>query len=211
MKASLAQAVPRASAPQPPAREQREPSAAPPEEQPARPQTPEKPSQRQYQAMAVVDLMFRIAPDPEAHPVLPEPNASIPTGNEAALYADCQVWRGSGRGEQDADNVWCPVIYGDQKGWANGLYLQLRDGRRIACIMYPKAYPCPGTFVPQGDAEPNGVVITVSGNLTLRHDPDPLSQNVLEGLYPDHIPAGQRIIYKNLSQISENCRRIYSG
>jgi hypothetical protein len=101
------------------------------------------------------------------------------------------------------------VIYGNQKGWANGLYLQMRDGRRMACIMYPTAYPCLGTLKPQGDA--GGVVTTVRENLMLRRDPDPLSQSVLEGLYPDHIPAGQHVIYKNFSQISKNCRRIPSG
>jgi hypothetical protein len=79
--------------------------------------------------------MFRLAPDPKANLVQPEP---IPEGTEVALYADCEVWRGSGRGEQDADNVWCPVIYGNQQGWANGLYLQMRDGRRMACTCTPR-------------------------------------------------------------------------
>jgi hypothetical protein len=87
--------------------------------------------------------MFRAAPDPKADFVQPEPNNFIPKRTEVALYADCEVWRGSGRGEQDADNIWCPVIYRNQKGWANGLYLQMRDGRRMACIMYPTAHLCP--------------------------------------------------------------------
>jgi hypothetical protein len=174
------------------------------------PSSPAPPSQSPPQPSGVVttvteNLMLRRDPDPSSPSVLdqPELNASIPKGTEVALYADCEVWRGSGRGEQDADNVWCPVIYGNQRGWANGLYLQMRDGRRMACMMYPKAYPCPGTF--------KGVVTTVTENLTLRRDPDPWSPNVLEGLYPDYIPAGHQFSFNNFSQASQACKRINSG
>jgi hypothetical protein len=104
------------------------------------PQPPKKLWAREYAGVATTDLMFRLAPDPKADPVQPEP---IPVGTEVSLYADCEVWRGSGRGERDADNIWCPVIHCNQKGWANGFYLQMRDGRRMACIMYPTAYLCP--------------------------------------------------------------------
>jgi hypothetical protein len=121
-----------------------EPQVAPQTRPPstAEPQPPKKLWAKEYAGMATTDLMFRRAPDPNADPIQPEP---IPKGTEVSLYADCEVWRGSGRGEQDADNIWCPVIYGNQKGWANGLYLQMRNGRRMACVMYPTAYRCPET------------------------------------------------------------------
>jgi hypothetical protein len=119
----------------------------------AEPQPPKKLWPKEDAGVATTDLMFRAAPDPKADFVQPEPNNFIPKGTEVALYADCEVWRGSGRGEQDADNIWCPVIYRNQKGWANGLYLQMRDGRRMACIMYPTAHLCPDTER-RGLAEP---------------------------------------------------------
>ena len=40
------------------------------------------------------------------------------------------------RGEQDADNVWCPVIYGNYRGWANAYYLETNEGQRFACAIY---------------------------------------------------------------------------
>jgi hypothetical protein len=40
---------------------------------------------------------------------------------------------GSNRGAQDADNIWCPVLYEGHRGWANGYYLADQRGERIAC------------------------------------------------------------------------------
>jgi hypothetical protein len=99
----------------------------------AEPQPPKKLWAGKYPGSAIEDVMFRLAPDPKADPVQPEP---IPGGSEVSLYADCEVWRGW-RGELDVENIWCPVIYGNRKGWAEGHYLMMRDGRTVACIMYP--------------------------------------------------------------------------
>jgi hypothetical protein len=56
---------------------------------------------------------------------------------------NCVVWHGSGRGEIDADNWWCPVYYNNQKGWANAFYLLYpKSGRRQACILKPDSNGC---------------------------------------------------------------------
>ena len=49
---------------------------------------------------------------------------------------------GSGRGARDADNIWCPVRYGNYRGWANAYFLAMNDGRRVACVLYPDAKEC---------------------------------------------------------------------
>ena len=54
------------------------------------------------------------------------------------------------------DNIWCPVIYGNYRGWANAYFLAYSDGRRVACVIYPKAQGC--TLAPLAQSgEPNAV------------------------------------------------------
>ena len=77
---------------------------------------------------------------------------------------------------------------------------------RIECYGTPPSPPPP----PQSQS-PSGIVTTVTDNLMLRRDPDPSSPSVLEGLYPDHIPAGQHFSFESLSHASQACTRIYSG
>jgi hypothetical protein len=86
------------------------------------------------------DLHLRLQADPQAADVL---GYRMPQGSQVTIFEDCRVWTGSGRGAQDADNVWCPVIYGSYRGWA---YFLVTDGnQRIACIMYPNAHGCSGS------------------------------------------------------------------
>jgi hypothetical protein len=54
----------------------------------------------------------------------------------------------------------------------------------------------------QSPPQPSGIVTTVTDNLMLRRGPNPLSPSVLEGLYPDYIPAGQHFSFENFSQAS---------
>jgi Sel1 repeat len=58
-----------------------------------------------------------------------------------------------------------------------------------------------------GCAHAADITLTVTQNLMLRRDPDPLSPSVLEGLYPDYIPAGQHFSFK----LPHGCTRIDSG
>ena len=71
------------------------------------------------------------------------PNDRIYEGEEVLIVHQCAVWTGSGRGAQDADNIWCPVEYNGKRGWANAWLLIGGDGHRIACLMYPTANKCP--------------------------------------------------------------------
>ncbi len=90
----------------------------------------------------IADLTLRAAPDPHSEKVLEK----IPNGSQVMIIEQCQVWMGSGRGAQDADNLWCKVIYGTYafyQGWANAYYLAVSDGRRLACVRYPRAQGCP--------------------------------------------------------------------
>ena len=70
------------------------------------------------------------------------PDYRIPEGSQVTITQKCEVWTGSGRGARDADNVWCPVQYGNYKGLANAYLLVGSDGRRVACVMYPDAHGC---------------------------------------------------------------------
>jgi hypothetical protein len=63
-------------------------------------------------------------------------------GSQVAIAGKCQPWMGSGRGAEDADNIWCQVSYGEHRGWANAYFLAASDGRRLACVMYPTARGC---------------------------------------------------------------------
>jgi hypothetical protein len=98
------------------------------------------------------------------------------------------------------------------------IYLTQESARKYG-IAYENALPTEGdiqlllqrllTTPPQSQSspQPSGVVTTVTENLMLRRDPDPLSRSVLEGLYPDYIPAGQHFSFKHASQA---CTRIDS-
>jgi hypothetical protein len=89
------------------------------------------------------DLHLRAAPDPHAPDVLgPPPNDQMPRGSEVTITDECQIWHGSGRGYQDADNVWCPVSFNGQSGWANAFYLEINGNQRVACVMYPASNGC---------------------------------------------------------------------
>jgi hypothetical protein len=98
---------------------------------------------------ALQSVHLRQKPDPVAPDVFGLADQSIPEGSQITLPGDCQVWMGSGRGEQDADNVWCPVIYGNYRGWANAYYLETNEGQRFACVHYPEARGCPPRQSPQ--------------------------------------------------------------
>ncbi len=103
---------------------------------------PFEPEQRKPPPIRVISeqgLHLRLQPDPRAPDVL---GYRMPLGSYLTIIDDCKVWTGSGRGAQDADNVWCPVIYGGTRGWANAYFLALADGRRYACVLYPDAQGC---------------------------------------------------------------------
>jgi hypothetical protein len=85
-------------------------SSPPPQTQPTQP--------RQAIAWTIVSLSLRQFPDPHADTVLPPPYDAIPQGSQITVVDDCKIWTASGRGAQDADNVWCPTIYGNNRGWA---------------------------------------------------------------------------------------------
>jgi hypothetical protein len=110
-------------------------SSPPPQTQPTQP--------RQAIAWTIVNLSLRRFPDPHADTVLPPPYDAIPQGSQITVLHDCKIWTASGRGVQDADNVWCPTIYGNNRGWANAYLMTANDGRRLACIKYPTANGCP--------------------------------------------------------------------
>jgi hypothetical protein len=96
---------------------------------------------------ALVNLRLRAAPDPLAADALPA-DQFIPAGTELLIIRDnCTVWTGSGRGSQDADNVWCPTTYGAVSGWVNAYYVQTNWQRtdrtaRLACYLYSSARGC---------------------------------------------------------------------
>jgi hypothetical protein len=92
---------------------------------------------------------LRQKPDPAAPDVFGLADQSIPEGSQVTINGTCQVWMGSGRGAQDADNVWCPVIYGSYRGWANAYYLETNEGQRYACVLYPDAHECQARQSPQ--------------------------------------------------------------
>ena len=106
--------------------------------EPLEPYSQQKPPPQAHVTVAQ-HLHLRLQPDPGAPEVL---DYRMPQGSQVTIIDDCQVWTGSGRGAQDADNVWCPVVYGSYRGWANAYYLALGDGRRFACVLYPSAQMC---------------------------------------------------------------------
>jgi hypothetical protein len=100
-------------------------------------------------AHTTMDLHLRTAPDPLSADVLGSflalgsfPANVMPNGSQVTITDRCQVWNGSGRGAQDADNIWCPVVYADHSGWANAFFLVDGVGNRIACLMYPRSNGC---------------------------------------------------------------------
>jgi len=94
----------------------------------------------------IEDLQLREQPDPRARNILgAPPNDKMPKGSQVAVIDTCRTWMGSGRGAQDADNIWCPVLYEGHRGWANAYYLADDHGERVACVMYPAARGCAST------------------------------------------------------------------
>jgi hypothetical protein len=97
------------------------------------------------QLQVIEDLQLREQPDPRARNIFgASPNVKMPKGSQVAVIDTCRTWMGSGRGAQDADNIWCPVLYEGHRGWANAYYLA-DHGERIACVMYPTARGCAST------------------------------------------------------------------
>jgi tetratricopeptide (TPR) repeat protein len=97
------------------------------------------------QVQVIEDLQLREQPDPRARNILGEPpNDKMPKGSQVAVIDTCRTWMGSGRGAQDADNIWCLVLFEGRRGWANAYYLA-DHGRRVACVMYPTARGCAST------------------------------------------------------------------
>ena len=94
-------------------------SSTPPHAQPTPP--------RQVIAWTAVNLSLRRSPDPHADTVLPLPYDAIPQGAQITVVDDCKIWTASGRGIQDADNVWCPTIYGNNRGWANEFLMTAKE------------------------------------------------------------------------------------
>lgn len=88
------------------------------------------------------DLHLRIAPNPYAADALPF-NTVIPKGADLTLTFKCEVWKESRRAAPDADNIWCPVIYGQIRGWVNAYWLEsaVLPGR-LACLIFDTARSC---------------------------------------------------------------------
>jgi tetratricopeptide (TPR) repeat protein len=89
------------------------------------------------QVQVIEDLQLREQPDPRTGNIL----GKMPQGSQVAVTDTCRTWWGSGRGAQDADNIWCPVLYAGRRGWANAYYLA-DHGERVACVLYPPAGGC---------------------------------------------------------------------
>jgi tetratricopeptide (TPR) repeat protein len=102
-------------------------------------------AQVHIQVQVIEDLQLREQPDPRARNILgAPPNDKMPKGSQVAVIDTCRTWMGSGRGAQDADNIWCPVLYAGHRGWANAYYLADHGGR-VACVIYPPAGGCAST------------------------------------------------------------------
>jgi hypothetical protein len=109
------------------------------------PSTQKRDAQVHIQVQVIEGLQLREQPDPRARNILgAPPNDNMPKGSQVAVIDTCRTWMGSGRGAQDADNIWCPVLYEGHRGWANAYYLADR-GERVACVMYPTARGCAST------------------------------------------------------------------
>jgi hypothetical protein len=106
------------------------------------PPPPSTPARKYATYTAAINLTLRSAPDPRAAPIMDYP---IPEGEKVYRWLDenCQWWLGSGRGDIDADNLWCPVWYNNNKGWANGAFLQRSDGIIVGCADNPRRNGCP--------------------------------------------------------------------
>jgi len=97
----------------------------------------------EVQVQVIEDLKLRKQPDPRARNVLgAPPDDKMPKGSQVAVIDTCRPWMGSGRGTQDADNIWCQVLYEGHRGWANAYFLADDHGERVACVMYPTARGC---------------------------------------------------------------------
>ena len=121
---------------EPPVSYNKEPSPTP-----TLPPPPPTPARNYATYTATINLVLRSAPDPNAAPIM---NYLIPEGEKVYGWSDenCQWWLGSGRGNIDADNLWCPVWYGNNKGWANGAFLQRPDGIIAGCADNPRRNGC---------------------------------------------------------------------
>ena len=117
----------------------------PSQQRPENPPPQKETSPSAVSAFVVQNLHLREQPDPHAPDVLgPPPDDYMPKGAQVSVVGQCRLWTISGRGEQQADNdnIWCPVIYRGYRGWANAYFLAFNDGRRVACVIYPKARGC---------------------------------------------------------------------
>ncbi len=100
--------------------------------QPTAPPSPQAAQVGVY-TTTLTDLHLRSAPNPRAPDVLgPPPNDYIPRGSQVVITGQCQY----------GDNVWCPVSWGDYRGWVNAYFLANADGRRVACVMSTSALGC---------------------------------------------------------------------
>jgi hypothetical protein len=109
------------------------------------PSTQKRDAQIHKQVQVIEDLQLREQPDPRARNILgAPPDDKMPKGSQVAVIDTCRTWMGSGRGAQDADNIWCPVLYEGHRGWANAYFLA-DHGERVACVMYPTARGCAST------------------------------------------------------------------
>ena len=167
------------------------------------------------------NLMLRRDPDPLSPSVLEGLYPDyIPAGHQFSFDNFSQASQACKR--INSGKIWCPLTYKysdgrTRKGWVNAYYLALSDGTPLACGLDGSNSQIPECHIylraPPSPSPPqlSGVVTTVTENLMLRRHPDPSSPSVLEGLYPDYIPAGHQFSFNNFSQASHACTRIYSG
>ncbi len=101
---------------------------------------PPPPAQTAESLRVVQNLTLRSRADPYSEKVL----GKIAKDSQVTVTDRCVVWMGSGRGAQDADNVWCPAVYDGYRGWVNAYYLATSYGGavRYACVFYPAARGC---------------------------------------------------------------------
>ena len=121
------------------------PASEPPPSAALPPPAPPLSTQTQVhkQVQVIEDLQLREQPDPRARNILgAPPDDRMPKGSQVAVIDLCRPWMGSGRGERDADNIWCPVLYEGHRGWANAYFLADDHGERLVCVMYPTARGC---------------------------------------------------------------------
>jgi hypothetical protein len=159
------------------------------------------------------NLMLRRDPDPLSPSVLEGANPDyIPAGQHFSFETFSQASQACTK--IYSGKIWCPLTYTSnaqtRNGWVNAYFLALSDGARLACELDGSSSQIP-ECQSQSTFQPSGIVTTVTDNLMLRRDPNPLSPSVLEGSYPDYIPAGQRFSFKNRSQASQASTRIDSG